>query len=124
MKKHQRQPSHEVSTMTPPISGPATVATAKTAPKMPAYRPSSRGGIIAAITICTSAVRPPAPRPWTTRAMISVVVSWEEPASSEPATNRPRESCTSSFWLNRSASLPHSGTEVVIASSSAVTTQV
>lgn len=40
MKKHQRQPSHEVSTRTPPISGPATVPTAKTAPKMPAYLPS------------------------------------------------------------------------------------
>ena len=35
MKKHQRQPSHEVSTSRPPISGPAIVPTPNTAPKMP-----------------------------------------------------------------------------------------
>jgi hypothetical protein len=34
-RKHQRQPSHEVSTSTPPISGPAMVPMPKTAPKMP-----------------------------------------------------------------------------------------
>ena len=79
--------SQSVSTMTPPISGPPTVATAKIAPNTPAYRPSSRGGIIAAITICTSAVRPPAPAPWITRATISVVVSSEKPAGTQPLSS-------------------------------------
>ena len=32
-KKHQRQPRPGVSTMTPPMSGPLTVAIAKTAPR-------------------------------------------------------------------------------------------
>ncbi len=31
--RHQRQPSHSVSVMTPPTSGPPTVATAKVAPR-------------------------------------------------------------------------------------------
>jgi hypothetical protein len=35
IRKHQRQPSHEVSTSTPPISGPAMVATPNTAPNRP-----------------------------------------------------------------------------------------
>jgi hypothetical protein len=35
MRKHQRQPSQDVSTSTPPISGPAMVATPNTAPNRP-----------------------------------------------------------------------------------------
>ena len=65
MKKHQRQPSQDVSTSRPPISGPAMVATPKTSPNNPEYRPSSRGGIIAAMTIMASEPMPPGPMPRT-----------------------------------------------------------
>ncbi len=99
MKKHQRQPSHEVSTSRPPISGPATVPTAKTAPKIPAYLPSRRGGMMAAITTWTSAVRPPAPMPCTTRLKISTSMPCEKPATSEPTTNSASEIWSSSFLL-------------------------
>lgn len=124
MKKHHRQPSHEVSTSTPPTSGPATVPMANTAPKMPTYLPSLRGGMIAAMTTWASAVRPPAPMPCTTRLKMSSSTPWEKPARSEPTTNMPSDSWSSSFLLNRSDSLPQSGTVAVMASSSAVTTQV
>ncbi len=99
MKKHQRQPSHEVSTSTPPTSGPATVPTAKTAPKTPAYLPSRRGGMTEAMTTWASAVRPPAPMPWTTRLTMSSPTPCEKPASSEPTTNMLSDSCSSSFLL-------------------------
>ena len=98
-KKHQRQPSQEVSTSAPPISGPAMVPTPKTAPKMPEYRPSSRGGIIAAITIKARAVMPPAPTPCTIRLKMSTSTFGVKPAISEPATNSPSESWMSSFLL-------------------------
>ena len=99
IRKHQRQPSQDVSTRTPPISGPAMVPTPNTAPKMPAYRPSSRGGIMAAMTIVASAVMPPAPMPWMTRLSSSTSTFGVKPATSEPATNRPRESWMRSFLL-------------------------
>jgi hypothetical protein len=59
-----------------------------------------------------------------TRLTIRVTTSCEKPATRDPTTNSPSESWSSSFWLNRSASLPHSGTVAVMASSSEVTTQV
>ncbi len=99
MKKHQRQPSHEVSTSRPPMSGPATVPTPNTAPNMPEYLPSSRGGIIAAITTVASAVTPPAPTPCTTRLTISIPMFCEKPAISDPTTNRPSDAWISSLRL-------------------------
>ena len=86
-RKQARQPSGE-STRKPPSSGPPTVAEAKTAPKIPEYRPSSRGGMIAAITICTRAVRPPAPRPCRTRLPSSTSMFGAKPATSEPTTKK------------------------------------
>jgi hypothetical protein len=100
------------------------VPTANTAPKIPMYRPSSRGDTSAAITTCANAVSPPAPTPCTTRLPISTPMSPANPATSEPTTNIDSDSWTSSFLLYRSESLPHSGTVAVIASSSVVTTQV
>ena len=61
------------------MRGPPTVATAITLPSRPEYRPRSRGLIIAAIAICTSACRPPRPRPCSTRQAISVSHRLGEP---------------------------------------------
>lgn len=97
-RKQARQPSGE-STRNPPSSGPPTVAEAKIAPKIPEYRPSSRGGMIAAITIWTSAVRPPAPRPCRTRLPSSTSMFGARPATIEPTTKNPSESWTSSLLL-------------------------
>jgi hypothetical protein len=110
--------------MRPPISGPETVARAKTAPMYPEYRPRSRGVTMLAITTWTSAVRPPTPRPWTTRAPISTSMLGAKPAISDPMEKMTSADCTSTFLLNRSASLPQIGVVAVIASSVATTTQV
>src|SRR4051812_12670719 len=123
-KNPPRQPSQLVSTSRPPRSGPPTVATAITPPSRPEYRPRSRGLIIAAIAICTSACRPPRPRPCSTRQAISASTDCEEPASIEPTMKITIDSWMSSFLLNRSASLPQIGVEAVEESSVAVTTQV
>lgn len=48
----------------------------------------------------------------------------ESPAADEPSTKTTRANWISSFLEKRSASLPHSGVDAVIASSDAVTTQV
>ncbi len=66
---------------------------------MPEYRPSSRGGMIAAITICTSAVRPPAPIPCTTRLVSSSSTFGVKPATSEPTTKNASDNWTSSLLL-------------------------
>src|SRR5690606_13448188 len=124
IRKHQRQPSQSVSTSTPPISGPAIVPRPKIAPKTPAYRPSSRGGIIAASTIVDRAIMPPAPTPCTTRLATSSSTFGVRPASREPTPKSASDSWVSAFLLYRSAILPHSGTVAVIASNSAVTIHV
>ena len=122
MKKFQRQLM--ASVMKPPISGPPTVPSAMTAPKRPMYLPRSRGEMMSAMTIWVSAVRPPAPRPWKTRMVMSMLVSCENPAMAEAITKISSESCSSSLRLDRSASLPQIGVEMVVASRVAVTTQV
>ena len=58
---------------------PADWPTAMTAPKRPMYRPRSRGLMMSAMMTWLSAVRPPAPRPWTTRKAMRVGVL-REPA--------------------------------------------
>ena len=64
------------------------------------------------------------PMPWTARAAISWPGFWARPATAEAATNRTSASCMSTFLLNRSAILPHSGVVAVMVSREAVTTQV
>ena len=81
------------------MSGPPTVAAAMTPPMRPEYRPRSRGLIMAAIAICTSAWMPPRPRPCSTRQAISVSTDWASPASIEPTMNTTMESWISSFLL-------------------------
>src|SRR3954468_11852390 len=110
--------------MTPPSRGTPTVATAMTVPRSPEYLPRSRGGIIAPITTWARACRPPMPTPWITRKPMSIPIDWDSPDSPEPTTNTTIASWTSSFLLNRSASLPQIGVAAVAASRDAVTTQV
>ncbi len=71
-----------------------------------------------------SAVRPPAPRPWITRAPMSMPGFCDTPAMAEPMTKMMRPSCTRTFLLTRSASLPQMGVEIVVASRVEVITQV
>src|SRR4051812_16738833 len=106
------------------MSGPPTVARAMVLPRKPEYRPRSRGLIIAAIEICTSACSPPRPRPCSTRQAMSVSAECARPASIEPVMKTTIASWMSSFLLNRSASLPQMGVDAVEASSVAVTTHV
>src|SRR3954447_11735930 len=110
--------------MTPPSSGPPTVATAMTAPRYPEYLPRSRGGIIAPITTWARAWRPPMPTPWITRNPISMPIDWHRPLSAEPTTKTTMAAWTRNFLLNRAASLPQIGVVAVAASREAVTTQV
>ena len=67
---------------------------------------------------------PPTPMPCTTRLTISHATLGVKPASSEPATKMTRRQLHQHLRLKRSASLPQSGTVAVMASRSAVTTQV
>ena len=71
-----------------------------------------------------SACSPPRPRPCSTRQPISVPTDCENPAKIEPTVKIVIDSCTSSFLLNRSASLPQIGVVAVEASRVAVTTHV
>jgi hypothetical protein len=66
---------------------------------MPEYRPSSRGGIMAAITIRASALIPPAPMPCTTRLTTRISTFGVSPAIKDPATKSSRDSWISSFLL-------------------------
>ena len=77
-----------------------------------------------AMTTCTSAVRPPTPRPWKARAPISTSIEGAKPATSEPIEKMTSAICTRIFLLKRSASLPQIGVVAVIVSSVATTTQV
>ncbi len=110
--------------MTPPRSGPPTVATAMTAPKSPMYLPRSRGLMMSAMMTWLSAARPPAPMPCTARKAMSVLVSCEKPAAAVARTKIAIAIWMSSLRLKRSASLPQTGVEIAVVSSVAVTTHV
>ena len=71
-KKTQRQSA--LSAIQPPVSGPSTEPTPKTAPVRPCQRPRSDGGTRSPITAIASGISAPAPRPWTARARISCVI--------------------------------------------------
>ncbi len=62
--------------------------------------------------------------PWKARAAMSWPAFWLSPAIAEPATKITIATWTSSFLLNRSASLPQIGVVAVAVSRVAVTTQV
>ncbi len=104
-----------MSVKNPPSSGPATLATPKTAPNAPWYLPRSRAGTTSATIAWASTIRPPPPSPCSARNAISSIMFWARPHSAEPirkttiaAWNRPLRP----YW---SPSLPHSGVEAVVA---------
>ena len=66
------------------MSGPATLASAKTPPIHPWYLPRSRGGTTSPMIACAPTMSPPAPMPWTARKPISSIMFWERPASIDP----------------------------------------
>ena len=121
IRKHQRHPN--ASTMSPPRSGPTDVATAMTAPMYPAYRPRSRGGMIVPRIVWASAIRPPMPTPWITRATTSMVMDPARPAAAEPITKIAMAMSSSFFLSKRSASLPHMGVVTALANRVPVTVQ-
>ena len=78
MKKIHSQP--RPSTSTPPRIGPTRVATPAVAPQMPMAAPRRSGGKIRVMTAMVCGVIMAAPRPWTTRAAMSVCDVAGEPA--------------------------------------------
>ena len=100
------------------------VATAMMPPTIPMYLPRSRGLMMRATATKTSDMRPPTPRPCTTRSAMSISVFCEKPAATVPTVNRARASCRSSLRSRRSLSLPQIGVETAVARRLAVMTQV
>ena len=78
----------------PPISGPATLDTPKTAPNSPEYLPRSRGGTTSPIAACALTISPPPPRPWIARNAISSVMPCASPHSAEPIRNSTSAPCS------------------------------
>jgi hypothetical protein len=68
-----------LSEIQPPVAGPTTEATPKTAPVSPCHFPRSRGAIRSPITAIASGIRPPAPSPWIARPRISTVMDGARP---------------------------------------------
>ena len=81
-KKTQRQSVW--SAIQPPVSGPSTEPTPKTAPVRPCQRPRSDGGTRSPITAIASGIRAPAPSPCTARARISCVIELAVPPMTAP----------------------------------------
>ena len=63
------------------------------------------------------------PMPWMTRAASSIGTLCAKPAITEPMTKMTIALWTSTFLLNRSASLPQIGVDAALASSAVVMTQ-
>ena len=110
-QKIHRQPGPSVKK--PPSSGPATLATPKTAPNRPWYLPRSRGGMMSPMMASARAIRPPPPRPWTARPPISIGIDWAAPAIREPIRKMTIASWNMGRRPRRSEILPHSGVEAV-----------
>ena len=105
-----------MSTKKPPISGPITLVTPKTAPKKPWYRPRSRGGTTSPTMVWAPTMSPPPPMPCSARKMISSVIVWDSPASTDPIRKMTIAAWKNIFRPYRSPSLPQSGVETVEAS--------
>ncbi|MCY1245000.1 hypothetical protein D9M72_581060 [compost metagenome] len=88
MKKIHSQP--RPSTRTPPRIGPTSVATPAVAPQIPMAAPRLSGGKIRVITAMVWGVMIAAPRPWTTRARISVWTSPDNPHHRDARVNTTR----------------------------------
>ena len=85
MKKIHSQP--RPSTRTPPRIGPTRVATPAVAPQIPIAAPRRSGGKIRVMTAMVWGVMSAAPKPWNTRATISISTSPESPHQREAKVN-------------------------------------
>ncbi len=88
MKKIHSQP--RVSTSTPPRIGPISVATPAVAPHSAIAWPRRSAGKIRVMTAIVCGVISAAPRPWTTRATISISTEVVRPHHSEASVNTTR----------------------------------
>ena len=84
-KKIHSQPSQPVST--PPRIGPTTMATPAVAPHTAIALPRSAAGKMRVMIAIVCGVIIEAPRPWTTRAMISISIVDERPHHREASVN-------------------------------------
>ena len=103
-EKAQRQPGPSV--IQPPSSGPATEDTANTAPMTPMYLPRSRAGTTSAMEVWARIIRPPPPRPWTTRAVMSQPMVPADAPITEPARNRRMAAISTGLRPKRSEMRP------------------
>ncbi len=88
MKKIHSQP--RVSTRKPPASGPTRMAMPATEPHRLIARPRRSGGKVRVITAMVCGVISAAPRPWNTRAVISMAAELDSPHQAEAAVNSTR----------------------------------
>ena len=70
------------------------------------YLPRSRGGTISPITAMAPTMRPPAPRPWSVRKIISSAMDVDRPDSAEPMRKTTIEKMNSFLRPYMSPSLP------------------
>ena len=88
---------HDVlSTMSPPMSGPATLDRAKMLVNAPTYLPRSRGGTMSAITMKDIAIAPPLPIPCTALAKTSMPMFCASEHRSDPSRKT-----TMANWVKR-----------------------
>ena len=112
-----------MSTKKPPISGPITLVTPNTAPKMPWYLPRSRGETTSPMIVWAPMMRPPPPMPCSARNAINMIIEPLSPASAEPIRKMMIAAWKKILRPYWSPSLPHSGVDAVEARMYAVTTQ-
>ena len=106
-KKIQRQLAASMSV--PPISGPNTGRSSIGTPTMLITRPIRFGPATWASIDWPSGMIIPPPRPWMTRAPISVPTDGASPASIEPAMNSPSEASHTGLAPKRPEIHPVSG---------------
>jgi len=70
------------------------------------YLPRCRGGTISPIVAIAPTIRPPAPRPWIARNVISCTIDWDSPDSADPARKMMIAAMKNFFRPYMSPSLP------------------
>ena len=70
------------------------------------YLPRSRGGTISPSVAIAPTIRPPAPRPWIARKVISSAIEEERPDSADPARKMMMAAMKNFFLPYMSPSLP------------------
>ena len=102
--------------MNPPMSGPTTLANAKTAPRYPWYFPRSRGATMSPMMAWASAMSPPAPAPCSARNATSSSMLCARPHSIEAIVKIARLARYRFLRPNRLASMPMIGMMSTLAS--------